>query len=323
MVRPKPSFDTLDIAGDFAEIVTVKIMSRRRPKSSVKVECKGPNSIFAAIKCCLPHLARVKNEPAKKGAVSEVQLNKYLIRVGFIPYRHRQRVVGEPEKWSKGCQQWANVRWIDLCNPEEVQRLRERLPDIALRFPKKFTVCEESLFTFLNNVNSQTENDPFPFDKSQSKEWFAADFQCLGLNHDSLQDCGWRNHSGQQPSADFQCLGLNHDSLQDCGWRNHSGQQPSAAGCQQDSLNQHFLPLRDGHSQSSSESPTSADQLHLVPQRHLSSTKRQEPHHIFLRTCIIQLSRAIGLLFRAISLPAQELVHHNLTPHHALSSTPL
>jgi hypothetical protein len=161
MVRPKPSSDTLEIACAFAEVLTVRFVPRKRANPSGKVQCRGPNSIFGAIKRLLPHLVRVKNEPSKKGAVSEVQFNKHLMQVGFIPYRHRQRVLGASDKWSKGCQQWANIRWVDVSNTEETRRLRERLSDIALRFPKKFELSEESLFTFLASV-APPSTSPIP-----------------------------------------------------------------------------------------------------------------------------------------------------------------
>jgi hypothetical protein len=153
MVRPKASLENLQISGAFAQAITVRLDTSSTVKY-VKVECRGSNSIFAAMRICLPHLIRMRSEPAKKGAVSEIQLNKYLAQIGFKQYRYRRRILGTSDKWSKGCHQWQNLRWIQIDKPEELQQLQARLSEIVAHFPKKSVFQENNLLAFLSSVSS-------------------------------------------------------------------------------------------------------------------------------------------------------------------------
>ena len=157
MVRPRASLETLHFAGAFAEAVTAKL-DPRTAKTGSKVECRGANSVFAALSICHPHLVRNGNEPAKKGAVSEIQLLKYLAQIGFIPFRHRKRILGTTDKWSNGCRQWKNLRWVQVDKPEELERLKARLDEIGTRFPKKSKFQQEKLFAFLSSVISLSDS---------------------------------------------------------------------------------------------------------------------------------------------------------------------
>jgi hypothetical protein len=158
MVRPKASLEMLQISGAYAEAVTVRLVTSSAIKYP-KIACKGFTSIFAALKIGLPNMIRSGREPAMNGAVNEIQLNKYLIRIGFKAYRYRKRVIGKSDQWSKGLQLWQNLRWVNVDDPEELRIMRQRLSELTARFPKKLIFLEDRLLDFLSSVNSLAETD--------------------------------------------------------------------------------------------------------------------------------------------------------------------
>jgi hypothetical protein len=202
MVRPKPSLENLQISGAFAEAITVKL-DTRSTINYVKVECRGSNSIFAAIKICLPHLTRMRSEPAKKGAVTEIQLNKYLAQIGFKQLRYRKRILGSSHKWTEGCHHWKNLRWIQVRNPYELQYLRHRLAEITARFPKKLNFQEDKLFAFLSSVSPLDGAD----ESEQSKTAFGSAHPSVSttpFDHDFKPAAGWSTRPATEEDLPLQ-----------------------------------------------------------------------------------------------------------------------
>ena len=107
MVRPKASQANLQIAAAVTEAATIRQMDAHMNLAHAKVDCKGHNSIFAALRWCLADVVRLKEyESDQKEGVSEVELNKHLCRLGYYSYRYRHRIQGTQDRWSKGIQRW-------------------------------------------------------------------------------------------------------------------------------------------------------------------------------------------------------------------------
>ena len=76
---------------------------------------------------CLPALVRQGSESSEKGSVSEIELFKFLRRIGYSSFRFRHRIRGTTDQWSKGFQRWKNLRWIQMENSLEMRRFKEKI----------------------------------------------------------------------------------------------------------------------------------------------------------------------------------------------------
>ena len=141
-MRPKASQDFLQIAALFAESVTVQ--EDRFDWRVNSISCKGPRSIFAALNICIPEIVRKVSDAAvhsaPKGAVSEIEFNKHLIRSGFESFRYRHRIKGFNDKWSKGLLIWKHIRWLDPRVTEELSLLHFRLDYLESKFHGVFSI---------------------------------------------------------------------------------------------------------------------------------------------------------------------------------------
>ncbi len=163
-MRPKASQQHLQIAAAFANAVTVccdesKINHDFFPHV---VKCKGPTSIFAALKVCIPDIVRLSDEYSEyilKDAVSEIELNKFLARSGYLSSRYRNRIRGAKDKWTKGFQRWKFLRWLDPRNPEELRQLSTQIAEIKKRFPGPYSIHDSELVNFISNLQSIHDED--------------------------------------------------------------------------------------------------------------------------------------------------------------------
>jgi hypothetical protein len=165
-MRPKASQQNLHIAGAFANAITVWSDDSKINHESVAhvVKCKGSTSIFSALKVCIPEIVRFSDDSRNfmKEAVSEIELNKFLTRSGYISSRYRNRVKGTRDKWAQGFHRWKYIRWIDPRNPKELRQLRTQLAEITSRFPHSYSIQESELIEFISNLQSINECQPLP-----------------------------------------------------------------------------------------------------------------------------------------------------------------
>ena len=163
MVRPKASKENLHIATTFVDAVTTKVTSNGPHKCKFRsmVDCKGRNSLFAALKIGIPDLVRTKelDLSAKKHAVSDVELNKFLVQYGYESFRFRHRIRGTLDKWSKGIQRWKNIRWINPRNIEESNRLRCQLAIFSASLSEEYPIMEDNLLKFLFDATVEDDED--------------------------------------------------------------------------------------------------------------------------------------------------------------------
>jgi hypothetical protein len=150
MVRPKASEKNLKIAADFADAITTRIPKNDEKKQNMQVTCKGSNSIFAALRFCLPKITRHPNEAVllHRNGVSEIELNKYLIKNGYESSRHRRRIYGT-NRWCKGILLWTNIRWIDPEIPEELEAMNFHLEELIHRDSSISDVYHEPAISLL------------------------------------------------------------------------------------------------------------------------------------------------------------------------------
>ncbi len=155
-MRPKASQRHLQIAAAFADAITVRSDETKciHEKFPCVVKCKGPTSIFSALKVCIPDIVRLSDECsfALKDTVSEIELNKFLARSGYISSRYRNRIRGTKDKWTKGFQRWRFLRWLDPRNPEDLRQLQTQIADIPNRFPGSYHISESKLVQFITNL---------------------------------------------------------------------------------------------------------------------------------------------------------------------------
>ena len=112
-MRPKASEENLRKALAIAEIVTTVSLNNEILKF---VERRGPASIFRLISKCFPAIVRDNTKTAEQNrhTFSEIELNKYLAKHGFVSTRYRNRIKGTVDKWEKGTLRWSNRRWRPL-----------------------------------------------------------------------------------------------------------------------------------------------------------------------------------------------------------------
>jgi hypothetical protein len=131
MGRPKASEHSLSQAHMFANAVT--IVTGHKNKANMSVDRRGKFSIFGLISRCFPGLVRkVDGVAGNRSIMSEIELNKYLAKHGFIASRDRNRVKGTVDQWEKGKLRWKNRRWINPSNSEDLQHLRATLSEYKI-----------------------------------------------------------------------------------------------------------------------------------------------------------------------------------------------
>jgi hypothetical protein len=155
-MRPKASQLHLRIAAEFANAVTMRTEESKLSQDFFPyiVRCKGPTSIFSALKVCIPDIVRLSDDSSYilKDAVSEIELNKFLARSGYTSTRHRNRVRGTKDKWTKGFQRWRFRRWLDPRNPDELRQLHICIAEINNLFPGSHSIHETELVHFMLNL---------------------------------------------------------------------------------------------------------------------------------------------------------------------------
>ena len=164
-MRTKASQLHLHIAAAFANAVTVRNSDEQWPLDSLYVNYRGPSSIFSALKVSIPQIIRLSasdDHKGKKGAVSEIELNKFLARSGYISIRHRNRIKGTKNKWTKGFRRWKHLRWADTRNSEELRELRAKLEEIQIQFSGFCFINESELGTFLSNLKYKPNEGSSP-----------------------------------------------------------------------------------------------------------------------------------------------------------------
>jgi hypothetical protein len=162
-MRPKASELHLNIAAAFAKAVTLTLNDDSK-LNSPNVKCKGPTSIFSALKVCIPEIVRLPNSDCilHNTAVSEIELNKFLSRSGFVSSRCRNRVKGTTDKWTKGFQRWKSIRWLDPRSPEELSQLQTKLAEISDLSNAAYSIHESQLIHFISNLHFIEGDCPQP-----------------------------------------------------------------------------------------------------------------------------------------------------------------
>jgi hypothetical protein len=169
MVRPKASEENLKIAFEFATSITSNILDMKNEFS--QVECKGLNSIFAALRFCLPMLVRrgqsrvaagedgmaKAREFTERNKMTEIELNKYLSKNGFIKWRCRYRIRGT-HSWGKEYLRWKSLRWINPKSIEDMAVLNSRLVEMVDRYPCTSSLDRDALISFLSKASSASSS---------------------------------------------------------------------------------------------------------------------------------------------------------------------
>jgi hypothetical protein len=190
-MRPKASQQNLQIAAAFANAVTIQDCDTKHFNTLALVNCKGSCSIFAALSVCIPDIVRwpEKHDLFGTAGVSEIELNKFLARSGYTSVRHRNRIKGTNDKWTKGFQRWKNRRWADARNFEELRQLWAQLAEIPIRFSVSYSINKSELEIFLLNLLHY----PGACDRGLEPE-----------GEPDVDDCPWRQ-GGSLSMAPFAC----------------------------------------------------------------------------------------------------------------------
>ena len=153
-MRPKASQHNLQLAAAFADCLTV-----RRDESIVDtaaIHCKGPASLFAALQAGIPEVVCTGTGCRLNGSISEIELNKFLSRSGYLSFRFRHRIRGTKDRWSKGEQLWKCIRWIDPREPAELNLAKRKLALLKTRFPGPHYAHDDDILAFLFSVTGQS-----------------------------------------------------------------------------------------------------------------------------------------------------------------------
>ena len=129
MVRAKASTDSLTTGLYFANAVSLERDSGDEYRHLI--DRRGNATIFAVLKKCLPNLV----DGCNRQALSEVQLNKFLVKNGYIPFRQRNRVKGTIDQWEKGQLRWKNRRWVNPADDHDLSHLKHCLSKLEFRIP--------------------------------------------------------------------------------------------------------------------------------------------------------------------------------------------
>ncbi len=95
MGRPKASDPNLRAAMAFAEVVISREQFQMSNARDVRIHRRGPSSIFAVFRACLPELARDSREkfPSNRDGVSMVEFNKSMKNAGFRSFRKKVETI--------------------------------------------------------------------------------------------------------------------------------------------------------------------------------------------------------------------------------------
>ena len=156
----KGSFECLTFGLEFANAITI-VIDETEQRNFRPVDCKGTNSVFSALSISIPSVVRTSDCTRNKGAISEIELFKFLVKSGYIPHRLRSRVKGTTDKWTKGINRWKCRRWVDTRKPDDMDHLRTKLEALRLFCSPTYSICERSLLEFLSARSEvkRTESD--------------------------------------------------------------------------------------------------------------------------------------------------------------------
>ena len=159
-MRLKGSFECLTFGLEFANAITI-VIDETEQRNFRPVDCKGTNSVFSALSISIPSVVRTSDCTRNKGAISEIELFKFLVKSGYIPHRLRSRVKGTTDKWTKGINRWKCRRWVDTRKPDDMDHLRTKLEALRLFCSPTYSICERSLLEFLSALSEakRTESD--------------------------------------------------------------------------------------------------------------------------------------------------------------------
>ena len=153
-MRTKGSQVYLDFGLKFANSITVDNEEARGDGRAV--DCRGPNSIFAVLSLTIPNMVRITNNNGKvlKGAISEIELCKYLTKSGYVPYRHRSRVKGMKNMWTKGVQRWEHRFWVDPENADDLNHFRSKFVELQALYTPAYLISETKLLRLVSAISS-------------------------------------------------------------------------------------------------------------------------------------------------------------------------
>ena len=156
----KGSFECLTFGLEFANAITI-VIDETEQRNFRPVDCKGTNSVFSALSISIPSVVRTSDCTRNKGAISEIELFKFLVKSGYIPHRLRSRVKGTTDKWTKGINRWKCRRWVDTRKPDDMDHLRTKLEALRRFCSPTYSICERSLLEFLSARSEvkRTESD--------------------------------------------------------------------------------------------------------------------------------------------------------------------
>jgi len=162
-MRTKGSIQCLSFGLEFANAVTVEIDENH--SAPCLVDCNGPNSVFAVLHMCVPSIVRTDaNSNPIKGAISSIEFRKFLAKSGYESCRHRSRVRGTKDKWTKGIKRWKNRRWIDPDNADELAHFKTKLDKLKSCSSRFGSICEIKIVEFLS---SRSRIVDLPSDKAK------------------------------------------------------------------------------------------------------------------------------------------------------------
>jgi hypothetical protein len=154
-MRAKASLEYLRIAAAIADCITISTNELDARYSSYVIRCRGPGSIFAALKVGIPEIVRPEGDKSRQGPISEIELYKFLSRSGYVAYRFRHRIRGTKDMWSKGVHLWRHRRWLDPRVPEELSLIRLKLAQFKARISGSYIIQQSQLLSFLAFVASE------------------------------------------------------------------------------------------------------------------------------------------------------------------------
>lgn len=153
MVRPKASQEKLQFALLFADAISTNSI-KEGGDCRFLVDRKGDASIFSLLSSCLPNLVDIQY----RDAVTQVQLNKHLVKCGYIPFRQRNRIKGTTDQWDRGVSRWKNRRWVDPNDKHDLSHLQMRLQDLRkLIYPE--TIATETVIKHLKGIHRLNSNN--------------------------------------------------------------------------------------------------------------------------------------------------------------------
>jgi hypothetical protein len=178
MVRPKASHENLAVALAFANIVIARD-STENINGTIRVHRKGPRSLYAVFRACLPALARRSDEPnpIDRSAVTCIEFNKIMHSSGFQSFRKRE-CTPQGVKWTlkvivgasfERCnasvttsflfQYWENCRWVDPDDDRELEKMAMDLQRARAKYAKLRGCNIERLCEVLSATRDSQQTD--------------------------------------------------------------------------------------------------------------------------------------------------------------------